>query len=49
MERKETVAELRQVSQRYGRGELTLKEVQLQVKRGEFVSVIGPSGAGKPH
>lgn len=47
MERKETVIELRQVSQRYSRGELTLKEVQLQVKRGEFVSVIGPSGAGK--
>lgn len=47
MEREETVIELQQVSQRYGKGELTLREVQLTVKRGEFVSVIGPSGAGK--
>lgn len=47
MERKETAIELQQVSQRYGKGELTLKEVQLKVKKGDFVSVIGPSGAGK--
>ncbi|MEW5871061.1 MAG: ABC transporter ATP-binding protein [Chloroflexota bacterium] len=42
--------DLRKVVKRYtnGAGEVTvLKEVSLQVQRGEFISIQGPSGSGK--
>lgn len=42
--------ELREVSKVYGFGEaatLALDEVDLSVKKGEFVAVMGPSGSGK--
>ena len=35
---------------KFGSGELelvALKEVDLEIKTGEFVAVVGPSGAGK--
>jgi len=38
------------ITRKYGAGELAvmaLKEVNLEIKDGEFVAVIGPSGAGK--
>ncbi len=38
--------ELKGVSFRYG-GELVLKEIDLKVKRGEVLAIVGSSGAGK--
>jgi len=38
---------LRGVTKQYGTGLLALQDVNLEVKKGEFVFVVGPSGAGK--
>ena len=38
---------LHQVGKRYPGGVVALREVHLEVERGEFVFVTGPSGAGK--
>ena len=35
------------LSKRYGRGPLALDRLDLTVERGEFVGLLGPSGAGK--
>lgn len=35
------------VSLKYGDGTVALKDVQLDIKRGEFIYIIGPSGSGK--
>jgi len=35
------------VSLKYGDGTVALKDVQLDIKRGEFIYVIGPRGSGK--
>jgi len=39
--------ELKNVSTIYDDGLMALKNVNLEVKQGEFVSLVGPSGAGK--
>lgn len=38
---------LEQVDKRYGNGHLALSGVNLVIRRGEFVFVVGPSGSGK--
>ncbi len=38
------------VSKEYGRGKkmvAALKEINLEIKRGEFIAILGPSGSGK--
>lgn len=35
------------VEKKYGNGVHALKDINLQIGRGEFVSIIGPSGSGK--
>ena len=44
------VIEITKVNKTYGEGEIAvhaLKELDLQVERGEFVAIMGPSGSGK--
>jgi cell division transport system ATP-binding protein len=38
---------LEKVSKKFGTGEYALKEVDINVDKGEFVFLIGPTGAGK--
>ena len=39
--------EIAGVSKRYGSGSLVLDAINMEVAKGEFVSVVGPSGCGK--
>lgn len=39
--------ELQGVAKHYGSGSLVVKPLSLQVKRGEFLTLLGPSGCGK--
>jgi NitT/TauT family transport system ATP-binding protein len=39
--------ELRGVSKRYGNGVLVLDAIDMEIAKGEFVSIVGPSGCGK--
>ena len=47
-ERDEAVVTARGVSKTFGKGGVTaLQDIELEVGRGEFISLIGPSGCGK--
>ena len=41
------IVELQNITKQFVNGTVALSAVNFSVKRGEFVSVIGPSGAGK--
>lgn len=41
------IIKIRNLKQEYGRGESALKDINLEIKRSEFVAVIGQNGAGK--
>lgn len=41
------IIKLRNVKQDYGRGDLVLKDISLEIKESEFVAIIGQNGAGK--
>ena len=46
----DSVIEITKLTKTYGEGEIAvhaLKELDLQVERGEFVAIMGPSGSGK--
>ncbi len=43
----EPMVKLRQVTKTYGNGSQALVNVNLQIKRGDFVFLTGPSGSGK--
>lgn len=41
------IIKIRNLKQEYGRGESVLKDINLEIKRSDFVAVIGQNGAGK--
>lgn len=42
-----SIIKIRNVKQDYGRGELVLKDINLEIKKSDFVAVIGQNGSGK--
>ncbi len=45
--RSETLVSVRGVDKQYGNGTVAISGIDLEVKTGEFVSLVGPSGCGK--
>ena len=44
---KETVLELKNLNVGYGSKEPILKDINLEIEKGEIIALVGPSGAGK--
>lgn len=47
MSRPNHMVHFKDLCHRYGNGPLVLENLNLQVKKGEFISLVGPSGCGK--
>ncbi len=47
MPRERTLLTVRRVSKKFANGTLAVREVDLALREGEFVSLLGPSGCGK--
>jgi NitT/TauT family transport system ATP-binding protein len=44
---REVILEVAALQKRYANGTLAIQEITMDVRKGEFASIIGPSGAGK--
>ena len=48
MNKQENIIEIHDLKKSYDKGKIkALNNVNLEIKRGEFVSIMGPSGSGK--
>jgi NitT/TauT family transport system ATP-binding protein len=47
VEEREVILEVEALQKRYANGTLAIQEISIDVRKGEFASIVGPSGAGK--